>query len=142
MIIAIKRPKPSGKPFTESKLYVNDILECYTVEDADRQLEELGCTAKVQDRTCIPRGEYEVTISMSNRFKKFLLEVKGVPCFKGIRIHSGNSSKDTEGCIIVGSVNVSEDDDWVGASRVAYDSLHKKVKAALSAGKKVTLKVL
>jgi hypothetical protein len=148
MIIAIKRPSPSGRPFTESKLYINDIFECYTVEDTDRQLEEHGCVAKVQNKTCIPRGEYSITISKSERFSQltgnptFLIEVLNVNCFSGIRIHSGNSSKDTDGCIIVGSINISETDDWVGASKIAYDKLHSKVKAALSAGEKVILKVV
>ena len=148
MIITVKRPEPTNQRFTEGKLYVNDEFECFTVEDADRQLEEHGCSAKVQDGTCIPRGEYDITISKSERFSKlrgkptFLIEVLNVNCFKGIRIHSGNSSKDTEGCIIVGSVNVSDTDDWVGTSKVAYEKLHGKVKAALSAGEKVILKVV
>jgi hypothetical protein len=79
---------------------------------------------------------------MSNRFKKFLIEVLEVEQFSGIRIHSGNSSKDTEGCIIVGSINNRDDDDWVGASKVAYERLHKKVKTALSNKEFVTLEIV
>jgi hypothetical protein len=127
--------------FTEGKLFLNGQFECYTVEDTDRRLESAGCSAKVYAKTCIPRGVYDVTISMSNRFKRFLIEVLDVTCFKGIRIHSGNSSKDTEGCIIVGATNTKDDDDWVGGSRVAYEALHKKVKEALSKGETVTLEV-
>lgn len=134
--------KHLGKEFTEGKFFVNDGFECYTVEDTDRKLEKVGCDGKVQDKTCIPRGTYEVTISYSNRFQKHLIEVLDVPCFKGIRIHSGNSSKDTEGCIIVGKSNAREDDDWVSESKVAYEALHKKVKAALSSGEEVTLEVV
>lgn len=131
--------KHYGKEFTEGKLFINNGFECYTVEDTDRHLESGG--EKIQNQTAIPKGIYNVTISMSNRFKKFLIEVQGVDGFKGIRIHSGNSSKDTEGCIIVGSVNNRDDDDWVGGSRIAYDKLHKRVKDALSRGEKVTLEV-
>ena len=127
---------------TEGKLFVNNGFLCYTVEDADRRLESTGCSAKIASKTCIPRGTYKCTISMSNRFKKFLIEVLDVPCFKGIRIHTGNSSKDTEGCIIVGATNTKDDDDWVGNSKVAYEALHKKVKDALSAGEVVTLEVV
>jgi hypothetical protein len=126
----------------EGKLFINNGFQCYTVEDADRRLESTGISAKIDGKTCIPRGVYDVTISMSTRFKKFLIEVQDVPYFKGIRIHSGNSSKDTEGCIIVGSTNTRDDDDWVGNSKVAYEALHKKVKEALSKGETVTLEVL
>lgn len=71
----------------------------------------------------------------------FLIEVLNVPGYTGVRIHSGNSSKDTEGCIIVGSMNDREDDDWVSGSRIAYERLHSKVKQALSMKQKVTLEV-
>lgn len=125
--------------FTEGRLYIDGEFECFTVEDADRHLETGG--EKIQNKTAIPRGIYQVTISMSKRFKKMLIEVKDVPRFSGVRIHSGNSSKDTEGCIIVGSINERDDDDWVGGSRIAYERLHQKVKQALSAGTKVKLKV-
>jgi len=128
------------KDFTEGKLYVNGVFECFTVEDADRKLESGG--TKVNAKTAIPKGTYDVTISMSNRFKKFLIEVLKVNGFAGIRIHSGNSSKDTEGCIIVGAVNTNDNDDWVGQSKIAYEALHKKVKTALSNKERVSLEVV
>jgi len=125
--------------FTEGKLYINDGFECYTVEDTDRNLHNGGI--KVANVTAIPKGTYKITISMSNRFKRFLIEVLNVPQFTGVRIHAGNSSKDTEGCIIVGSINARDDDDWVGGSKIAYERLHAKVKKALSNKEEVTLEV-
>ena len=125
--------------FTEGKLYVNDGFECYTVEDTDRKLESGG--VKIANLTAIPKGTYKVTISMSKRFGRFLIEVLDVPQFTGVRMHSGNSSKDTEGCIIVGSINNRDDDDWVGGSKIAYERLHAKVKKALSSGEEVWLEV-
>lgn len=127
------------KGFTEGRLYIDGVFECYTVEDEDRKLEYGG--KKLQNQTAIPKGRYGVTISMSNRFKKFLIEIPNVEGFTGIRMHSGNSSKDTEGCIIVGSINNRNDDNWIGGSKIAYEKLHKKVKTALSNGEKVTLEV-
>lgn len=126
--------------FTEGRLYVDGEFECFTVEDADRRLESGG--TKVQNRTAIPKGVYEVILSMSIRFKKIMPEVLNVPGFKGVRIHSGNSSKDTEGCIIVGTLNDSMDDDFVGASRVAMERLYPKIRSAVNSGQKVTLEVV
>ena len=130
-----------GDDFTEGRLYINGRFECYTVEDRDRHLED-GSEDKVYGETAIPRGIYPVNITPSNRFKRDLIAVDGVPGFVGIRIHSGNSSEDTEGCIIVGSSNKSDDDNWVSNSRHAYIQLHEKVQAALSEKEKVTLEVI
>ena len=131
----------NGDTFTEGKTYIEEKFECYTVEDTDRFLEEPE-TIKINRESAIPRGKYKVTISFSNRFQKDLIEILNVPRFTGVRIHSGNSSKDTEGCIIVGSVNTMDDDDWVGGSRIAYNALHKKVKTALDSNEDVTIEII
>lgn len=107
MLITIDRAwKKDG--YTISRLYVNgELFGCNTLEDADRglrqdmQLEEIK-KKKVYGQTAIPRGSYECVYTYSNRFKKMLPLLKDVPGFDGIRIHSGNSAKDTEGCILVG----------------------------------------
>ena len=43
-----------------------------------------------------------MVISWSPKMKKWLPILLGVPMFSGIRIHAGNTAKDTEGCILVG----------------------------------------
>jgi len=118
----------------EGRLYVDDVFECFTVEDRPRDTKVYGLTG-------IPKGIYDVIITISNRFHKRLPLVLGVPGFEGIRIHSGNSSKDTEGCIIVGSVNDRDDDDWVGGSKIAMDRLLPKIDDALAVREKVTLEI-
>ena len=125
--------------FTEGKLYIDDVFECYTVEDEDRHLEAGG--VKIAAVTAIPKGTYEVVLSMSPRFKKVLPEVLNVPGFTGVRIHSGNSSKDSEGCILVGSSNDRNDDDWIGGSRDALAQLMTKM-ATVTSGTKVYLDVV
>ena len=132
--------KTNGPTFTEGLLYVDDEFECYTVEDADRHLESGG--VKINGETAIPKGRYPIDITFSNRFQKDLIYIDDVVGFTGVRIHSGNSSKDTEGCIIVGSTNSQDDDDWVGGSRVAYTKLHEKVQEALDNKEMIFLEVV
>ena len=57
---------------------------------------------KVKGRSAIPEGRYAVVISWSPKMKQWLPILLGVPKFEGIRIHAGNCSEDTEGCILVG----------------------------------------
>ena len=54
----------------------------------------------------IPEGRYAVVITWSPKFKMWLPLLLGGPDFnrlwQGIRIHMGNTAKDTQGCILVG----------------------------------------
>ena len=73
---------------------------CDTLEPTWRDYEHGAY--KVKGRSAIPEGRYAVVISYSPRFKQWLPILLGVPKFEGIRIHAGNTAKDTEGCILVG----------------------------------------
>ena len=77
----------------------------FTCEDKDRHMESGG--AKVHGETAIPRGYYRMTVSMSNRFKKLMPEIKDVPGFSGVRIHGGNTHEDTEGCPLLGAIKTT-----------------------------------
>ena len=57
---------------------------------------------KMKGQSAIPEGRYAVVISWSPKMQKWLPILLGVPMFTGIRIHAGNTSADTEGCILVG----------------------------------------
>ena len=93
--------------YTIGKLYVDDTYFCDVLEDVDRGLDSSMSESeilekKVKGQTAIPTGHYVINITYSPKYKRMmplLLDVKG---FSGIRIHSGNTSKDTEGCLIVG----------------------------------------
>ncbi len=101
------------------------VFECFTLEDTVRD-------HKVPGQTAIPSGRYEVLITWSNRFKKPMPLLVNVPFYKGIRIHSGNTKDNTEGCILVGR---TQEKDFIGESRLAFESLFPKLKDLCDTGK-------
>lgn len=103
---------------TIGELYIDGVFYCHTLEDKDRKLEAGG--RKIPERTAIPRGKYRVDITFSNRFKKPLPELKEVPQFTGVRIHSGNTDSNTEGCVLVGT---RVDEYTIANSRVTMNEL-------------------
>jgi hypothetical protein len=116
-----------GENFTVGQLYEDTGFSlapiCYTLEDKFREVEGVPVKDwKVQNKTAIPRGTYSVDITLSNRFKTKLPLLNNVEGFEGIRIHSGNSSENTEGCILVG-MTWDGRSDWIGSSKVAMSSL-------------------
>ena len=119
---------------TVSDLSVDGVFFCNVLEDVDRALdsqmgkERIGWL-KQYGKTAIPYGRYEVIISYSNRFKKYLPLLVNVPGYDGIRIHPGNYHTDTEGCLLPGTYSPSVP-DFVGKSKVAFDSLMSVLKDA------------
>ena len=93
--------------YTIGILYVNNKYFCEILEDTDRglkdsmSLEEIK-KIKIKDQTCIPYGKYKVTVTYSPKFKRELPEILGVNSFSGIRMHRGNTTADTLGCILCG----------------------------------------
>lgn len=116
---------------TLGKLYIDDVFECYTLEDEVRPSGE-----KVFGQTAIPYGVYDVTITHSPHFGRDLPLLGSVPDFEGVRIHSGNRSSETEGCLLVG---LDRTDDSVTSSRLAFDALFPKIRDAIDAGEEVTI---
>ena len=116
---------------TIGKLYVDDVLECYTLEDVDRKLEtvpaDVAKDMKVKSETAIPAGVYKVVKRYSPKFNTITPHILGVPNFEYILIHWGNTAKDTDGCILVGDVI---GDNTVLKSRVAFNRLMTKINTA------------
>mgnify|MGYP001194245936 FL=1 len=92
--------------YTIGKLYIDDNYFCDTLEDTVRDLNKNGKfdngEKKVHAKTAIPYGIYEIKWTYSPRFKKYTPQLMSVPSFEGIRIHAGNTSADTEGCLLLG----------------------------------------
>ena len=116
---------------TLGKLYADNVFECFTCEDAVRD-------AKIHGQTAIPKGRYRVVITLSNRFKRELPLLLNVENFTGVRIHSGNTEADTEGCILCGA---TRNDSGVFSSRTATNNLILKIRNAISAGREVWITI-
>lgn len=106
--------------YTGGKLYIDDLFQCYTLEDQERE-------DKIYGETAIPLGRYEVILTMSQRFNRLLPLLQDVPNFSGVRIHGGNTAKDTEGCILVGAIPIRN--GFLGSSQAALGALMNKLKA-------------
>jgi len=124
MKIEVKRFE-FGSHYTIGKMYIDGEFECYTLEDKYRD----SSIPKVKGQTAIPNGTYRVIIDHSTRFNKDMPHILNVPNFSGIRIHSGNTDQDTEGCILVGLTWNGA--DTIGNSRAAYNHLYDKLAVAL-----------
>jgi hypothetical protein len=133
MKLELKR-KDKRKDCTIGELYVDGKFECYTLEDVVR---DNG--VKVDGATAIPTGTYGLSITFSNRFQKPLPLLANVPNFVGVRIHSGNSSLDTEGCILVGRTKASQNS--IGESKLAFAHLFPQLEAALARKESVTITI-
>jgi hypothetical protein len=117
---------------TVGELWVDNVWQCFTLEDC------WHTGPKIPGKTAIPYGTYSIIIDYSNRFKRLMPHILDVPDFAGIRIHSGNTAEDTEGCILVGLYRV---EDRVGDSRKAFALLYPLIKNALAALQPVTITI-
>ena len=92
------------KDYTIGRLSIDGTFFCNTLEPTWRDSEHGAY--KIKGRSAIPEGRYAVVISYSPKFQKWLPLLLGGPEFnkrwQGIRIHAGNTAKDTQGCILVG----------------------------------------
>lgn len=128
--------------YTIGKLYIDGVYYCDTLEDTNRDVNKNGKfdngEKKVPGVTCIPFGEYKVTVNVSPRFGRELPRLLNVPEFEGILIHRGNTAKDTAGCILVGKNTIK---GMVTSSTQYEVDLTKKIKEAIDRGEAVTIKI-
>lgn len=127
--------------YTIGRLYVDGNYFCDTLEDTVRDLNKNGKfdngEKKVYGKTAIPYGTYEIKWTYSPRFKKYTPQLMNVPSFSGIRIHAGNSSTDTEGCLLLGQ---NKKVGMVLNSRATINKFYPMIKEACSNGK-VTIEI-
>jgi len=93
--------------YTIGSLFIDDEYLCDTIEDKVRDMNKDGDLddpgeEKVYAETAIPYGVYGMDLTMSPKFGRVLPLIRDVPHFTGIRIHRGNTAKDSAGCILPG----------------------------------------
>ncbi len=88
---------------TFGHLKVGD-FECFTMERP--------WFNNIARESCIPEGEYELTLGRYNRGGYAAYEVMGVPGRSLIKIHRGNTMDDVLGCISPGTALGYVNDKW------------------------------
>lgn len=87
------------KSFTRGCLYVEGEVFCTTIEPPKIS----DYSQKPKTGAAIPAGVYTGRVTRSPKFGCLLPLLQSVPFFEGVRIHAGNTVKDTTGCILVGT---------------------------------------
>lgn len=113
--------------FTLGKLYVDGQFFCYTCEDEIRPAGQ-----KVYGETAIPAGTYDIHMTYSPKYKRVMPLIVDVPGFEGIRIHTGNSDDDTNGCLLVGYGRTPSS---ITQSRDAFAGLYEILRMACLKGR-------
>ena len=118
--------------YTIGHLMVDGKFFADTLEDTDRGLTQKMSLStllqkKIHSKTAIPTGRYQIVWTYSNHFGKSIPLLMNVPGYAGVRIHSGNSAKDTEGCILVGK---NDKIGWISQSREYISKLYPIIEAA------------
>ena len=140
------------KTYTIGRLYIREqVMDEYCPGTEDRYFcdtleptwrDYANGAYKVKGRSAIPEGRYAVVISFSPKFKAWLPILLGGPEFnrkwQGIRIHAGNCSEDTEGCILVGK---NREVGKVLDSRIWVQRLKQKIVEAKDKGEAVWITI-
>lgn len=105
---------------TVSDLYDPDGVKIgYALEDVARPV-----GVKIAGQTCIPEGVYDVSITMSSKYQKEMIQLSNVGrlverdgvSFQGVRVHGGNNVDDTEGCPLIAEHFDGDETIWASLS--------------------------
>ena len=153
MKLTLKR-RYTAQTYTIGTLSIDGVPFCDALEDTDRGL-HVGMTSKeikankVPGKTAIPKGVYTVNMNtVSPRLKNksyakpyggIVPRLEAVPGFVGVLIHPGNSSDDTDGCILVGRNTVV---GGLTESKKTYLKLMNMLVAARDRGETITIEIV
>lgn len=142
MELTLNRITPPGCPRTFGKLLADDEHQlCYTLEDEVRETQGKPVSEwKIRGATAIPSGRYQVTLEDSPKFGPDTITVNDVPGFDYIRMHSGNTEIDTDGCPLLG-MEIDPHGIVPGTTRPAVKLVKYVVRQAIDRGEQVWLQV-
>lgn len=125
-----------GNNSTLSEIYIDDVLLCYGLEDAVRDV-------KIKSETAIPAGVYRLAFNtfgaMNAQYKRRfpavhqgMVEICDIPNYSYVYMHIGNNFADTAGCLLVGNRwEWVEGDYELRQSKKAYLSLYERLVAMM-----------
>ena len=144
MTIRVQRIKDDGNS-TLGIMYINDVFECFTLEDTFNE-------PKIYGKTRIPEGSYEITLRREGGMvQKYdarydghdgMLWLRDVDNFEYVYIHVGNDEEDTDGCLLVGRGCSTSGKQTINGSVLAYSALYPKVHREIQAGRPVNIEVI
>lgn len=153
-LVLNSHPFQSGREDTLGALFWDHPEEgleflCFTLEDQFQAV-------KVPGEARIPDGCYPLTLrtygGMHERYlqrypslHKGMIEIREVPGFTHILIHTGNTDDHTAGCLLVGDevrTNEGKRKGFLGNSRPAYQRLYRQVTWQIEQGHQVILDVV
>ena len=121
-----------GKQSTLSQLYINDVFQCYLLEDKIREV-------KLPKQTAIPTGVFKLTLNtwgaknteyqrLWGTMHKGMIEIDNLGSFDYVYIHLGNNYKQTAGCPLCGfGFQFVNGDYEVTQSKDAYKMIYPKL---------------
>ena len=130
MELILKRTR-LGELYTTGQLYIDGEYFCFTLEDKVREIAGKSVKEwKIPKGTAIPSGMYIVTFENSPKFGPDTLTINDVPGFTGVRIHTGNTHLDTDGCPIVGYRITEKGVIVPGTTKTCLIDLKRRLKEA------------
>jgi hypothetical protein len=130
----------AGNQTTLSHLYIDDVFQCYLLENLVRD-------SKIDGITAIPEGDFQLRLNTSagmnrgysERFKGLhegMIEIHGIPNFSFIFFHLGNRKEDTKGCPLTGLFWAFDGKEYgVFNSTHAYKFVYPKLLKLIKTGK-------
>lgn len=132
MFLQLLRKKTIGQTVVGT-LYVNGTYYCDTIENASKQ---------------IAVGYYPIRITYSPHFDEVLPLLDNVIGRSSIRIHPGNTYRDSSGCILVGEITDNREqitgnrEPRLLSSRRAFDPLCESMRVEAGHNEKIWIAVM